>query len=97
MGSSVSSERAFSQGGITVSKRRSRLKGDIVEGLQVVKCVIRKDLIFREPAPCSTMEQELHDSSSEGAELESHSNEIEVWDELLDDTIFDDPDNMDVL
>ena len=29
MSSSVSSERAFSQGGITTSKRRSRLKGDI--------------------------------------------------------------------
>ncbi|KIM71366.1 hypothetical protein PILCRDRAFT_805146 [Piloderma croceum F 1598] len=32
--SSVSSERAFSQGGITISKRCNRLKGDIVEALQ---------------------------------------------------------------
>ncbi|KIK31598.1 hypothetical protein CY34DRAFT_39380, partial [Suillus luteus UH-Slu-Lm8-n1] len=34
MTSSVSSERAFSQGGITISKRWNRLKGDIVEALQ---------------------------------------------------------------
>ncbi|KIK33277.1 hypothetical protein CY34DRAFT_57066, partial [Suillus luteus UH-Slu-Lm8-n1] len=37
MSSSVSSERAFSQVGITVTKRRNRLKGDIVEALQIVK------------------------------------------------------------
>ena len=40
MSSSVSSERAFSQGGITISKWRNRLKGDIVEMLQCVKCAI---------------------------------------------------------
>jgi hypothetical protein len=40
MASSVSSERAFSQGGITISKRRSSLKGDIVEALQCIKCAI---------------------------------------------------------
>jgi hAT family C-terminal dimerisation region len=38
MASSGSSKWAFSQGGIMVSKRRSRLKGDIVEALQVYKC-----------------------------------------------------------
>ncbi|KIJ35874.1 hypothetical protein M422DRAFT_103474, partial [Sphaerobolus stellatus SS14] len=37
MASSVSSERAFSAAGITITKRRNRLKGDIVEALQVVK------------------------------------------------------------
>jgi hypothetical protein len=47
MASSVSSERAFSSAGITISKRRSRLKGDIVEALQFLKCLLRKDLIFR--------------------------------------------------
>ncbi|PPQ88604.1 hypothetical protein CVT26_004368, partial [Gymnopilus dilepis] len=34
MASSVSSERAFSSAGITISKRRSRLKGDIVEAIE---------------------------------------------------------------
>src|SRR5258708_4887849 len=35
---SVSSERAFSSAGITISKRRNRLKGDIVEALECIKC-----------------------------------------------------------
>ena len=43
MASSVSSERAFSSAGITISKRRNRLKADIVEALQVLKCLIRRD------------------------------------------------------
>ncbi|KZV84443.1 hypothetical protein EXIGLDRAFT_569214, partial [Exidia glandulosa HHB12029] len=37
MSSSVSAERAFSSAGLTITKRRNRLKGDIVEALQVIK------------------------------------------------------------
>ncbi|KAF5318361.1 hypothetical protein D9611_014218 [Ephemerocybe angulata] len=48
MASSVSSERAFSQAGITISKRRNRLKADIVEALQILKSVLNTGLIFRE-------------------------------------------------
>ncbi|KAJ3505119.1 hypothetical protein NMY22_g17694 [Coprinellus aureogranulatus] len=48
MASSVSSERAFSAAGITISKRRNSLKADIVEALQVLKSLINSDLIFRE-------------------------------------------------
>ncbi|KAJ7202555.1 hypothetical protein GGX14DRAFT_309536, partial [Mycena pura] len=33
-----------SSSGITISKRRNRLKADIVEALQVLKCMIRRDL-----------------------------------------------------
>jgi hypothetical protein len=58
MSSSVSSEHVFSQGGITISKCCSCLKGDIVEALQCVKCVIQHDLLFREPAPFSIVEVE---------------------------------------
>jgi hypothetical protein len=47
MSSSVSSERAFSSAGITISKC---LNSDIVEALQVLKCMIKRDLIFRESA-----------------------------------------------
>ena len=43
MGSSVSSERAFSSAGITITKRRNRLGCDIVEALQVLKAAIRDD------------------------------------------------------
>ena len=66
MASSVSSECAFSHGGITISKRRSRLKGDIVKAIQGVKCAIRTDLLFREPGPCSTVEAELDSDIEEG-------------------------------
>ena len=57
MASSVSSERAFSSAGITISKRRNRLKGDIVEALQCLKCMIHQNLIFRfDPAVSITDE-----------------------------------------
>lgn len=46
MASSVSSERAFSSAGITITKRRNRLKGDVVEALQVLKSVYRRNIFF---------------------------------------------------
>ena len=63
--SSVSSERAFSAGGITISKRRNRLKGDIVEALQVLKSLIRGEDMFRAPA-VSTVEED-EDEREEGS------------------------------
>ena len=47
MASSVSSERAFSSAGITLSKCRNRLQADIVEALQFLKCAFNANLIFR--------------------------------------------------
>ena len=89
MASSVSSERAFSQGGITISKHRNRLKGDIVEALQCIKCALRHDLLFREPGPSSLVEDELDKYKSE-AEVdetpEGDEDEEEGWEALyLDD------------
>jgi hypothetical protein len=99
MSSSVSSERAFSQGGITLSKSRNCLKGDIVEALQCIKCAIRHDLLFREPAPSSILEaaegndQELENASTRasgdpepqaaGNDSEESDNEEISWDGLL--------------
>jgi hAT family C-terminal dimerisation region len=95
MSSSVSSERAFSQGGITITKRRNRLKEDIVEALQGVKCAVRHDLLFRESAPSSTLEVELNaddgedeedgpdgEGSGEHRELEG-SEAAEGWNDML--------------
>ncbi|KAL1939214.1 hypothetical protein VTO73DRAFT_10255 [Trametes versicolor] len=63
MASSVSSERAFSSAGITISKRRNRLKGDIVEALQALKCMIHHDLLFREePSPSAELDELDSDS-----------------------------------
>jgi hAT family C-terminal dimerisation region len=91
MASSVSSERAFSQGGITISKRRNRLKGDIVEALQCVKCAIRHDLLFREPGPSSLVEDELDAFEIEEESGEKSEVEDEGWDGIfLEDTPCDD-------
>jgi hAT family C-terminal dimerisation region len=91
MSSSVSSEHAFSQGGITISKRHSCLKGDIVEALQCIKCAIRHDLLFQVPALSLTLELEEHDEEPEldvtGGDLREPEDESDVegvsWDELL--------------
>jgi hypothetical protein len=61
MGSSVSSERAFSAAGQTITKRRNRLKGDIVEALQTLKSAYRQDLLVHEPEPSSALELQLEE------------------------------------
>ena len=56
MVSSVSSKHAFSGSGITITKWRNYLKGDIVEALQVTKCALRSELLVHKPAPNTTTE-----------------------------------------
>jgi hypothetical protein len=82
MASSVSSERAFSSAGITISKCRNRLKPDIIEALQFLKCMYRHELLFREEP---STEHEM-------AELDNHalvrggSSDAEgSWDAIFDD------------
>jgi hypothetical protein len=86
MGSSVSSERAFSAAGITISKRRNRLKADIVEALEFLKCMYVKDLIYREPAPTSVLEDELAELDDDGGpDLEGDELEMRAWDTYVID------------
>ena len=86
MALSVSSKRAFSAVGITISKRRNRLKGDIVEALQCLKCLYRQDLIFREVITCSEEEDVLNEVLPEI----SGSSDGFAWDQiLLDDEDLD--------
>jgi hypothetical protein len=61
MASSVSSERAFSQGSITITKLCSRLKGDIVEALQCLKCTIKNNILLQERSPSSMLEEEEYE------------------------------------
>jgi hypothetical protein len=89
MASSVSSERAFSSAGITISKRRNRLKGDIVEALQCLKCLIHKDLLFHEPV----IFKEGEDDEVEAGEEIGANKQPTSWDILIDD----DPDNYELL
>jgi hypothetical protein len=90
MSSSVSSERAFSQGGITITKLRSCLKGDIVEALLCLKCAIKNDILMQEPTPSSTLEQKIGKQGADG----DNDTEDYSWDELVvedegDDAMFD--------
>ena len=57
MASSVSSECAFSSAGITLSKRRNRLQGDVVEALQFLKCAFNANLIFRKVSTLAEEEE----------------------------------------
>jgi|SRR5258705_9049580 hypothetical protein len=89
MASSVSSERAFSAAGITIGKRRNRLKGDIVEALQCLKCLIHRDLIFRDVPIASDLEADLDTDvididPSDSAEIVAEADNFS-WDQILDD------------
>jgi hAT family C-terminal dimerisation region len=93
MASSVSSERAFSSAGITISRRRNRLKPDIVEAPQCLKCLFRHDLIFREFAStvCTEGLDPEAEEQNEGDQESRVPDDDHSWDDLLDD----DPDNED--
>ena len=83
MGSSVLSEHAFSSARITITKRRNRLKGDIVEALQFIKCLLRKDLIYREYLPTSALEHDLEVVDDDGDVDWVDEDEHKSWDSLL--------------
>ena len=80
MATSVSSERAFSAAGITISKRHNWLGADVVEALQVLKCSFRHDLLFREVEdPSIALETQLD------GQMVPIDNSNESWDELIED------------
>ena len=90
MSSSVSSERTFSQGGITISKQHSCLKGDIVEALQCIKCALWHDLLFRERGPSLVLEAEetsnlVEDAGAQGEPGDLGGNDVEAWDGVVVD------------
>lgn len=80
MASSVSSERAFSSAGITITKWRNRLKPDIVEALQFLKCLYHHDLLFREEASTQFEVEELEDPDTEDIMAENKG-----WDRMVED------------
>ena len=59
MASSVSSKRAFSSARITISKRRNRLDGNIIEALQCLKSFIHEDIMVRDLNMVAEEEVEL--------------------------------------
>ena len=90
MASSVSSESAFSAAGITISKRRNRLTGDIVEALQCLKTLIHQDLLFRDVASASQDEKDLDLADQDPANDEADASEVVrdgedwSWDNLVE-------------
>lgn len=82
--SSVSAERAFSAGGITISKRRNRLGGDIVEALQFMKSALRGETLFRD-IPSSTNEPTLVADESDNDDSAALEEGFGVWDACLAD------------
>jgi hypothetical protein len=92
MASSVSSERAFSSAGITISKRRNRLKGIIVEALQCFKCIYRNDLIFREVITALEEKLDMEKDGLTNSEMhfDDEKDKVFSWDSILDDDNDDD-------
>ena len=103
MASSVSSERSFSAAGITISKRRNRLKEDIVEALQCLKCLYHEDIIFREVVTVAEMEAEM--DSNETCLDQAYGNKADLdeaedafsWDQYIIDDSDDDDEDEDVV
>jgi hypothetical protein len=81
MSLSVLSKRAFSQGGITIMKLRSCLKGDIVEALQCLKCAIKNDILLLEPAPSSMLEEEGYELIDGDADTDDYALDKLIIDE----------------
>lgn len=91
MATSVSSERAFLSAGITISKRRNRLKPDIVEALQCLKCMIKQGLLFCEdPSIITEGDGDLDHPEPQMGDL------LDVLGEELDDEVQRDSDDEDV-
>ena len=91
MASSVSSERSFSAAGITISKHHNRLKEDIVEALQCLKCLYHEELIFRKVL--TSTEEERNMDATETSLNNSYGNKTDPgvddvnefsWDQLLE-------------
>jgi hAT family C-terminal dimerisation region len=97
MASSVASERAFSSAGITISKRRNRLDGDIVEALQCLKSLKSHDLMSRVFPSVADEEVLLDEADSQAINQEGTTHEIvdAEWsfEGVVEDAGDDDEDN----
>ena len=80
MASSVPSERAFSIAGITITKRRNCLKGDIVEALQCLKSLA---LMARDTTSISEEEANLDWMATQ---LDAEMDVVKGDSDLLTDT-----------
>jgi hypothetical protein len=96
MASSISSERAFSSAGITISKCHSRLKPDIIEALQFLKCLYHCELIFQEESSIAS-EMGMETATQDHVEGSLESGWDDLVGDLQEDEGFQDFGNEDVL
>ena len=73
------------------SNRRNRLKPDVVEALQCLKSMIKRDLFFRFNPSIAADEMQQEDATSE-LDLEAGDGKGKSWDEMW---IVDDDDDAD--
>jgi hypothetical protein len=78
MASSVSSERAFSSAGITISKRRNCLDTNIVEALQCLKSLPRQDLLLQDVPSVADEEARFNDDDKQ------HINQVRTASEVVE-------------
>jgi hypothetical protein len=94
--SSVSCERVFSSAGLTITKRRNRLKADVVEAIQCLKFAYKKKAWFKEVHASLNYEEELEAAELREEKLqaeldvkEAADNDV-VWGWELDDDCYED-------
>ena len=72
-----------------VSKRRNRLKGDIVKALQCLKCMYHEDLIFRAVVTNREVQDEMENTEyfeqSETTDEICEEAKTFTWDSLIED------------
>jgi len=84
MASSVSSKHVFSSAGITISRRRSQLKPDIVEALQFMKCIYRRELLFHQALSSVLEAEESFEGTGDAVREEGGAGE-KGWDDFVGD------------
>lgn len=87
MASSVSSECSFSSAGITISKRHNRLKGDVVEALQCLKCLYHNELIFHDVLTYAEVEKEMElmEETLDKVSASFEAQDSASWDQVIVD------------
>jgi hypothetical protein len=63
-----------------------------MEALQCIKCAIRSDLLFPEPAPSSVFKAELNDDSEDILQENKDRGESDIDEEGWDDLLLEDED-----
>src|SRR6266550_7853276 len=84
----------FEFAGITISKCRNRLKADIVEALQCLKCLIKHNLLFRDTDDPSVAAEIMGERQPD---VQDDSGWDDLVEDLEDDEVDDDSDEVNLV